>query len=104
MNSTDTDTFERRVDEITEAIRASDPEIAGAIQCSRTSEMAEWELSGFRATLILHLAEERPRLSLQLSNGTDEHPAALQIGFDDPDVVNMIAVPAAAHLTGTSEP
>ena len=96
-------TFEQRIDQITEQIRASDPEIAGAIQCSRTPEMAEWELSGFRATLILHLAEKMPRLSLQLSNGTDEHPAALQIGFDEADVVNMIAVPVAAHLTGTSE-
>lgn len=96
-------TFEQRVDQITEAVHASDPDIAGDIHCSRTPEMAEWERGAFRATLILHLAEKMPRLSLQLYNGTDEHPAPLQIGFDEADVVNMIAVPVAAHLTGTGE-
>jgi hypothetical protein len=103
MNHTGTSTFEQRVDQITEQIRASDPKIAGDIQSSRTPEMAEWERGSYRATLILHLAEALPRLSLQLYNGTDEHPAALQIGFDEADVVNMIAVPVAAHLTGRSE-
>jgi hypothetical protein len=99
----DTYSFEQRVDQITEQIRASDPTIATEIQCSRRPEMAEWERGQFRATLELHRDETPPRLSLQLYNGEDEHPAPLQIGFYEADVVNMIAVPAAALLAGHGE-
>ncbi len=99
----DTYTFEQRVDQITEQIRASDPAISAEIQCSRQSEKAEWERGPFRATLVLHSGEAPPRLSLQLYNGDDEHPAPLQIGFDEADVVNMIAVPVAALLAGHGE-
>jgi hypothetical protein len=96
-------TFEQRVDQITEQIRASDPAIATEIQCSRQPEMAAWERAQFRATLELHRGEAPPRLSLQLYNGEDEHPAPLQIGFYEADVVNMIAVPIAALLAGHGE-
>jgi hypothetical protein len=98
-----TTTFEQRVDQITDQIRASDPSIATEIKSSRTPEVAEWARGRFKATLILHRDEAAPRLALQLYNGEAEHPAALQIGFDEADVVNMIAVPIAAHLTGHSE-
>jgi len=99
----DTFTFEQRVDQITEQIRASDPSIAGEIQTSLGPEMAEWERDPFRATLTLHRDEAPPRLALQLYNGEAEHPAPLQIGFYEADVVNMVAVPIAAFLTGHSE-
>jgi hypothetical protein len=99
----DTYTFEQRVDQITEQIRASDPAIATEIQCSRQTEMAEWERDHFRATLVLHRDETPPRLSLQLYNAEDEHPEPLQIGFYEADVVNMIAVPVAALLAGHGE-
>src|SRR5580704_15199508 len=99
----DTYSFEQRVDQITEQIQASDPSIAGEILTSRKAEMAEWERAQFRATLTLHRDEATPRLALQLYNGEAEHPAPLQIGFYEADVVNMIAVPVAAFLTGHSE-
>lgn len=99
----DTFTFGQRVDQITEQIRASDPAIATDIRCSRKSEMAEWALAPYRATLTLHRNESPPRLTLQLSNGESEHPEALQIGFYEADVVNMIAVPIAALLAGRGE-
>jgi hypothetical protein len=96
-------TFEQRVDQITEQIRASDPSTAAEIQCSRKPEMAEWERGPFRATLTLHRDDVPPRLALQLYNGQDEHPAPLQIGFYEADVINMIAVPVAALLAGRGE-
>jgi hypothetical protein len=99
----DTYTFEQRVDQITEQIRLSDPSIASEIGCNRQPDKAEWNRGGFRATLILHRDGAPPRLSLQLYTGTDEHPAPLQIGFYEADVVNLIAVPIAALLTGNSE-
>jgi hypothetical protein len=99
----DTYTFEQRVDQITEQIWASDPSIAGEIRISHKSEVAEWQRAQFRATLTLHRDEANPRLALQLSNGEAEHPAPLQIGFYEADVVNMVAVPIAALLTGHSE-
>ncbi len=96
-------TFEQRVDQISDQIRASDPAIQADVQCTRRSDFAEWECGRFRATLTLHREETLPRLSLQLYNGEDEHPAALQIGFYEADVVNMIAVPVAALLVGRGE-
>jgi hypothetical protein len=99
----ETYTFEQRVDQISSQIRASDPAIAAEIQTSHKPEVAEWERGQFRATLTLHRNEATPRLALQLYNGAAEHPAPLQIGFYEADVVNMIAVPVAAFLTGHSE-
>ena len=99
----DTFTFEQRVDQITDQIRASDPSIASEIQTSHGHEMAEWERDQFRATLTLHRDEVPPRLALQLYNGDAEHPAPLQIGFYEADVVNMVGIPIAAFLAGHSE-
>jgi hypothetical protein len=90
--------FEQRVEQITDQIRASDPLIGAEIQCSRKLEMAEWERGQFRATLTLHRDEAPPRLALQLYTGEDEHPAPLQIGFYETDVINMIAVPSLRSL------
>jgi hypothetical protein len=96
-------TFEQRVDEITERIRALDPSIQADVRCSRKPDFAEWTRDHFRATLALHRDEAPPRLSLQLYTGEDAHPAPLQIGFYDADVVNMIAVPISALLAGRGE-
>jgi hypothetical protein len=99
----ETYTFEQRVEQITEQIQSSDPSIAPEIECSRQPDIAEWEHGPYRATLTLHRDETPPRLALQLYNGGDEHPAPLQIGFYEADVVNMIAVPIAALLAGHGE-
>jgi hypothetical protein len=96
-------TFEDRIAQISDQIRLSDPSIADEITCSSTPAMAEWKRGIFRASLILHRDETPPRLSLQLYAGEDEHPAPLQIGFYEADVVNMIVVPIAALLAGHGE-
>ncbi|HZO93197.1 MAG TPA: hypothetical protein VFB22_05465 [Candidatus Baltobacteraceae bacterium] len=99
----ETYTFEQRVDQITEQIRASDPAVAETLRCSRSGDTAEWESGHFRATLTLHRDEKRPRLALQLYTGEKQHPAPLQIGFYEADVVNMIAVPISELLAGRNE-
>lgn len=99
----DTYTFEQRVEQITDQIRASDPSIANEIRSANSPETAEWARDQFRATLTLHRTEATPRLALQLYNGEAEHPAPLQIGFYEADLVNMVALPVAAFLTGRSE-
>jgi hypothetical protein len=99
----ETTTFEDRVAQITEQIRLSDPSIASDIASSVTSHTAEWKHGMFRASLILHGDDTPQHLTLQLYTGEDEHPAPLQIGFDEADVVNMIAVPVAALLAGQPE-
>ncbi len=99
----DTYTFEQRVEQITDQIRSSDPSIATEIECSLKPEMAEWARGEYKATLALHRDEAPPRLALQFYNGESEHPEALQIGFYEADVVNMIAVPVAALLAGHGE-
>ena len=61
---------------------------------ARRVQRRRWSPSGRETT---------PRLALQFSNGESEHPEALQIGFDEADVVNLIAVPVAALLAGRGE-
>lgn len=99
----DSFTFHQRVAQITDQIYGSEPAIAAEMQRSIKPDVAEWQCGRFRATLTLHRAEAPPRLSLQLYNGEKQHPAALQVGFYEADVVNMIAVPIAALLAGHGE-
>lgn len=96
-------TFDQRVAQITDQIYESEPTIAAATQRSSQPDVAEWQFGRFRAALTLHRAEVPPRLSLQLFNGEEQHPAPLQIGFYEADVVSMIAVPIAALLAGRGE-
>lgn len=99
----DSFTFDQRVAQITDQIFESDPAIAAEIQHSTKADVAEWERGRFRATLTLHKTEAPPRLALQLYTGEKQHPAPLQVGFYEADVINMIAVPIAALLAGHGE-
>ncbi len=91
-------TFAARADEVDRRIREIQPGIAGEIRRNDgTAQSATWERGGCWATLTLHDGKW-PRLELSLHTGSDDHPEALEIGVDDADVVNMIAVPVADLL------
>jgi hypothetical protein len=95
-------TFAGRVAEVDRRIREIRPDVAGEIQRNDgTPQSTTWERGGSWATLTLHDGKW-PRLELSLHNGSDEHPEALEIGIDEADVVNMIAVPAADLLARAS--
>ncbi len=91
-------TFEDRVAEVDRRIREIQPAVAGDIRRNDgTPQSATWERGAVWATLTLHDGQW-PRLELSLHTGSEEHPEALEIGIDDADVVNMIAVPVADLL------
>ena len=97
--------FTARVAEIDRRIRAINPDLAASVALERgPGEEARWERGGRWATLTLHDGAP-PRLELTSHTGSavhsDDHPEALEIGFDDADVVDMIAQPVAALLAGT---
>ncbi len=95
-------TFAARVTEVDRRIREIQPNLAAEIgRKDGTPQSATWERAGSWATLTLHDGKW-PRLELSLHNGSDEHPEALEIGIDDADVVNMIAVPVADLLARAS--
>ena len=95
-------TFAARVDEVDRRIREIQSELAAEIRRSEgTAQSITWERGGSWATLTLHDGKW-PRLELSLHNGSDAHPEALEIGIDDADVVNMIAVPVADFLARAS--
>ena len=95
-------TFANRVAEVDRRIREIQPAAAAEItRKDGTPQSATWERGGSWATLTLHDGRW-PRLELSLHNGSDEHPEALEIGIDDADVVNMIAVPVADLLARAS--
>ena len=95
-------TFADRVAEVDRRIREIQPAVASEIRRKDgTPQSATWERGGSWATLTMHDGKW-PRLELTLHNGTDEHPEALEIGIDDADVVNMIAVPVADLLARAS--
>lgn len=96
-----TATFEDRAREIDDRIRELIPELWAKVErdTSRPDERI-WRYGVFSATLIMHRTESYPRLSLELLTGEEDHPEALQIGFDEADVVDMIAHPIAGLLSG----
>ena len=94
--------FADRVAEVDRRIREIRPALAEEIQRNDgTPQSATWERAGSWATLTLHDGTW-PRLELSLHTGSKEHPEALEIGIDDADVVNMIAVPIADLLARAS--
>jgi hypothetical protein len=96
-------TFAARVAEVDRRIREIQPAMAAEIQRKDgTPQSSTWDRGGSWATLTLHDGKW-PRLELSLHNGTDEHPDALEIGIDDDDIVNMIAVPVADLLARATE-
>jgi hypothetical protein len=95
-------TFADRVAAVDRRIREIQPATAAEIRRNDgTPQSTTWERGGSWATLTLHDGKW-PRLELSLHNDTDEHPEALEIGIDDADVVNMIAVPVADLLAHAS--
>ena len=95
-------TFADRAAEVDRRIREIQPGVAGEIRRKDgTPQSATWERGSSWATLTLHDGRW-PRLELSLHTGSDEHPEALEIGIDDADVVNMIAVPVADLLARAS--
>lgn len=94
--------FEARVAEVDRRIREIDPGAAAEIRRNDgTASSATWERGGRWATLTLHDGTW-PRLELSLHTGNEDHPEALEIGIDEADVVNMIAVPVADLLARAS--
>jgi hypothetical protein len=94
--------FAARVAEVDRRIREIQPGVAAEIRRNDgTAASATWERRGSWATLTLHDGQW-PRLELSLHTGTEDHPQALEIGIDDADVVNMIAVPVADLLANAS--
>jgi hypothetical protein len=94
--------FANRAGEVDTRIREIEPGIAAEIRRNDgTPQSVTWERGGSWATLTLHDGKW-PRLELSLHNGSNEHPEALEIGIDDADVVNMIAVPVADLLARAS--
>ena len=95
-------TFAGRVDEVDRRIREIQPALGAEIRRKNgTAQSTTWERGGSWATLTLHDGTW-PRLELSLHTGSEEHPEALEIGIDDADVVNMIAVPVADLLARAS--
>lgn len=95
-------TFAARVAEVDRRIREIQPAAAPQIQRNDATEgSTTWSRGGSWATLTLHDGTW-PRLELSLHNGSNEHPEALEIGIDEADVVNMIAVPVADLLARAS--
>jgi hypothetical protein len=95
-------TFAGRVDEVDRRIREIEPAAAAQIRRKDgTAQSTTWERGGSWATLTLHDGTW-PRLELSLHTGSEEHPEALEIGIDEADVVNMIAVPVADLLARAS--
>ncbi len=90
--------FAARVAEVDRRIREIQPGVAAEIRRNDgTADSATWERGRAWATLTLHDGRW-PRLELSLHTGTEAHPEALEIGIDDADIVNMIAVPVADLL------
>jgi len=96
-------TFEQRMSQVDSRIRELhsrlSPKIAFTIGPVDT---ASWYHDRFLATVVLHRAESPPRLSLSLHTGRPTHPDAVQIGFYDADVVELIARPAAALFSNAA--
>jgi len=91
-------TFAARVAEVDRRIREIQPHAADDIRRKdATPHSVTWERGGSWATLTLHDGTW-PRLELSLHTGSEDHPEALEIGIDEADVVNMIAVPVADLL------
>ncbi len=90
--------FEARVAEVDRRIREINPDVAGEIRRNdATASSVTWERGAVWATLTLHDGTW-PRLELSLHTGSEDHPDGLEIGIDEADVVNMIAVPVAELL------
>ncbi len=93
--------FAGRVAEVDRRIREIQPDVAGELRRKDGGQSATWERGGSWATLTMHDGTW-PRLELSMHNGSEAHPEALEIGIDDADVVNMIAVPLADFLARAS--
>ncbi len=98
----ETQSFARRVAEVDRRVREIEPAIAASIRHEvGPGGEARWERGPCWATLTLHDGSPA-RLELTSHNGSDEHPEALEIGFDDADVVDMIAQPIVGLLAGAT--
>jgi hypothetical protein len=93
----DTQSFERRVAEVDRRVREIAPQVAAGTRQVTGPLSATWERGGSRAILTQHDGAV-PHLELTLHTGRDDHPDAQEIGFDDADVVDMIAEPIAELL------
>jgi hypothetical protein len=92
--------FAERVRQIDARIRDLGGEIASEVRLNVDGQTATWQRSDYTATLVFHSGESPERLSLELLTGTTTHPDSETLGIDDPDVVELIARPAAALLSG----
>jgi hypothetical protein len=93
----DSHSFERRVAEVDRRVREIAPQIAGETRHLPGALSATWERDGSKAILTQHDGAV-PHLELTLHTGRDDHPDAQEIGFEDADVVDMIAEPIAELL------
>lgn len=96
-------TFGERVQEIQRAIAAIEPALATVQPDMSHADAAVWRDGPYHATLTYHPTAAVPTLSVTMLSGEDEHPDPLEIGFDDPDAVDMVARPIAALLSGRAK-
>ena len=93
-------TFQERVEQIRARIAQLQPSLAGVAPDLSHANAAVWRNGIYHATLSYHPDRPVPSLSLILLAGDHEHPDAMDIGFDEDDVNDMIAQPIAALLSG----
>jgi len=94
--------FEDRVRQIDERVRT---EVRDDVRRNTgPGDKAEWARGTASALLILHRDDAPPRLELMLHTGVaTTRLEPLEIAFYDPDVVNMVAEPVIALLSGNLE-
>jgi hypothetical protein len=95
-------TFQDRVAEVQRRIVDLQPSLADIAPDLSHSDAAVWRNGIYHATLSYHPDRPVPSLSLILLAGDHEHPDAMDIGIDEADVVEMIAQPIAALLSGAA--
>jgi hypothetical protein len=96
-------TFKQRMSQVDSRIRELDCSLSGMVAFKLGPvDTASWYHERFLATVVLHRTESPPRLSLSLHTGRPLHPDAVQIGFYDADVVELIARPTAALFSNAA--
>lgn len=96
--------FSARVAQIQNRIVELEPSLVTAQPDLGHADAAVWQRGDKHATLTYHSDPPVPSLTLIMLAGDEEHPDALEIGFADPDVVDMVARPITDLLMDRLQP